>query len=239
LHEERQQLLRAARLSSLGTLAAGIAREFADPLADVTGLVDALRAGEVAAWREDEYFTAIEDRLDRMHGLLETVLDLARSPAPGPSRFVAGEVLASCRRLLAPVLRERGVELALVDVDQLVLHADRSLLLQAILDVLMYAVYAAPAGTAVTARVALDGDRCGLCITDRGPAALPDDLRCLGDAFVTMGPGEEGTGHGLSIARSILRAHGGDLAVESTPGQGTAVTLWLPRGLRGDAGAPR
>jgi PAS domain S-box-containing protein len=234
LHDERQQLFRADRLASLGVLASSIAHEIKNPLAGVTGLVRALRAGAVTAQREDEYLAAIVDGLERMHSIVQTTLDFARSRAPERSCFPVVDVLDSCRRLLAPVLRDRDVELVLVQLDGVVLDADRSLLLQAILNVIMNAVYAAPPRTAVTASAVLTEGRCGIRISDQGPGIPPGDLHRIGEPFFTTRPGGEGTGLGLSITRNILRAHGGDLAIESTVGAGTDVILWVPR-APGDA----
>jgi signal transduction histidine kinase len=234
LHDERQQLFRADRLASLGVLASSIAHEIKNPLAGVTGLVRALRAGAVTAQREDEYLAAIVDGLERMHSIVQTTLDFARSRAPERSCFPVVDVLDSCRRLLAPVLRDRDVELVLVQLDGVVLDADRSLLLQAILNVIMNAVYAAPPRTAVTASAVLTEGRCGIRISDQGPGIPSGDLHRIGEPFFTTRPGGEGTGLGLSITRNILRAHGGDLAIESTVGAGTDVILWVPR-APGDA----
>jgi two-component system sensor kinase FixL len=234
LRDEHQKLIRADRLSSLGVLAAGIAHEIKNPLAGVTGLVQALRAHTVAAQRIDEYLATILDGLARMHDVLQTTLDFAKVRAPALSCFPAAEMLESCRRLLAPVLRDRDVELVLRGLDSLVLFADRGLVMQAVVNVVMNAVSAAPAHTAVTAAGLVTAERCGIRVSDRGPGIEPGDLaRVCEPFFTTRSPGE-GTGLGLSITCDILRAHGGDLVVESAVGCGTDVTLWLPLAPAGD-----
>ena len=71
------------------------------------------------------------------------------------------------------------------------------------------------------------GDRLALVVKDRG-AGMPEDVRkkALEPFFTTKA---KGTGLGLAICRRIAESHGGTIAIESHPGQGTTVTVELPR----------
>jgi signal transduction histidine kinase len=65
-------------------------------------------------------------------------------------------------------------------------------------------------------------------ICDEGPG-IPAEIRHkVGEPFFTTKPEGEGTGLGLSITHGIMKAHGGSIEIESAPGAGTTVTLWLP-----------
>jgi signal transduction histidine kinase len=65
-------------------------------------------------------------------------------------------------------------------------------------------------------------------ISDNGPGMSPDQLKRIFDPFFTTKPVGEGTGLGLSISHGIVERHGGRIEVESTPGQGTTFTTYLP-----------
>ncbi|HVY45776.1 MAG TPA: HAMP domain-containing sensor histidine kinase, partial [Minicystis sp.] len=68
-----------------------------------------------------------------------------------------------------------------------------------------------------------------IVVADRGPGIAPEHLGKVFDRFFTTDAARDGTGLGLAIARAVARAHGGDLAVESRPGDGARFTLTLPR----------
>ena len=108
-------------------------------------------------------------------------------------------------------------------------QADRAQLMQALVNVLMNSVQAAPQGGAVTVSARADGERVGIRIEDNGAGIPKELLQRVCDPFFTTKPEGEGTGLGLAITLNIARSHGGDLAIESEVGRGTAVTIWLPR----------
>ena len=115
------------------------------------------------------------------------------------------------------------------------LRSDRPQLIQAIVNLLLNAVYAAPEASELSIELAEDGGRVGIRIVDRGAGIPPDVLGRVCDPFFTTKPEGEGTGLGLAVTLSILRANGGDLLIESAVGQGTRVTAWVPSVDEGDA----
>jgi len=122
---------------------------------------------------------------------------------------------------------DRGAELeVLADGPPVELHGDAPALEQLFLNLLFNASEALrPDGRA---RVELErgADVAVVKVIDSGVGIQPDALALLGTPFYSTKQG--GTGLGLPIARRIAAAHGGDLQVESTPGQGTTVTVRLP-----------
>lgn len=89
-----------------------------------------------------------------------------------------------------------------------------------------------PSGGAVTMSARADAGRLSPTVQDAGEGIPPDDLPCIFDKLYrarrARGRPMEGSGPGLTMARQIARAHGGDIAVESAPGRGTTFTLALP-----------
>jgi PAS domain S-box-containing protein len=227
LREEQEKLIRAEKLSSLGVLASGVAHEINNPLSGVMGLVKALRDGAVAEARKEQYFSTILDGLERMRLTVQGMLDYARLRPPSRAAFDAREMIESCLRLIAPATRKKDLAVEVAVPSGRALLADRSQLMQAVVNVVMNAVYVAPTGSAIRVALADAAGRVGICVTDEGPGIADPDLDRICDPFYTTKPEGEGTGLGLAITQNILAAHGGGLALDSAVGRGTTVTLWI------------
>jgi signal transduction histidine kinase len=111
--------------------------------------------------------------------------------------------------------------------------ADRGQLLQVLINLVLNAIDATPAGGRITlaARSGARAGREGVAVTvsDTGSGIPPEVLGKIFDAFYTTKPTGEGTGLGLSICRDIVRDHEGAIEVRSAPGGGSTFTVWLPR----------
>jgi two-component system NtrC family sensor kinase len=227
VREEQEKLVRAEKLSSLGVLASGVAHEINNPLSGVMGLVKSLRDGAVAEDRKEQYFSTILDGLERMRLTVQGMLDYARLRPPSRASFDVREMVESCLRLIAPATRKKDldVDVALPAGRQIL--ADRSQLMQAVVNVVMNAVYVAPPASVIRLTLVDGPDRVGLCVTDQGPGIDNPELARICDPFYTTKPEGEGTGLGLAITQNILAAHGGGLAIDSALGRGTTVTLWI------------
>jgi K+-sensing histidine kinase KdpD len=99
------------------------------------------------------------------------------------------------------------------------------------------AVRYSPPGSRVQVRVGLEGDAPALWIDDAGPGIPPAEREHVFDRFYRADPSREagsrtGAGLGLAIARGIVLAHGGDISVQSQPGEGACFTIRLPRDHR-------
>ena len=89
-----------------------------------------------------------------------------------------------------------------------------------------------PAGGKVEVSLTREGDRAVIAVHDTGPGIAPADVERVFQPFVRLDTARadapDGAGLGLSIARSIVAAHGGELTVETTPGAGSTFVIRLP-----------
>jgi len=229
LREEQAKLVQAEKLSSLGLLASGVAHEVNNPLSGVMGCLKALHEGRVADERRGEYLETMREGLERIQVTVQGLLDFARQRPPAPTDLDVHELLASCLRLLAPVTRHKDLRVDLgVPPGAAHVRADRSQLMQAAVNVLLNAAYAAPNGGQIVISSGSKNGAVGICVADDGPGIPADVLQRVCDPFFTTKPEGEGTGLGLAVTLGIVRAHGGDLDIQSQEGHGTTVTLWLP-----------
>lgn len=230
LGEEHARLLRAEKLSSIGQLSAGIIHEINNPLGGVMSCFKALRSGTVPERRIDDYLETIDDGLQRIATTVRGLLDYARQRPPAREPVDLAAATALSVRLVEPSMRKKGLRLVNeLPADTLHAEADRSQIMQALVNVLLNAAHAAPPDSEISLHPVLEDDRVGVRISDQGPGIPPEIRDRICEPFFTTKPEGEGTGLGLSITTGIMRAHGGALQIDSEPGQGTAVTLWLPR----------
>ncbi len=226
---EQSHLIQTEKLSSLGLLAAGVAHEINNPLAGVTSCVKTLRAGALDDARREEYFETVLEGLERIRATVRGLLDYARQTPPSPATIDVAEMASACARLVQPAARAKDVTIDIrARPGEVTVVADRSQVMQAVVNVLMNALYAAPAGDRVTVSAPRDGERAGIRIADGGPGIPGDLLDRVCDPFFTTKAEGEGTGLGLAVTLGVVRANGGELAIASEAGRGTEVTLWLP-----------
>lgn len=99
---------------------------------------------------------------------------------------------------------------------------------QALANLVVNSLRAMPGGGSLTLEVSAYGDRIVVAVADTGVGIDPDELPVVFDRFVKS-EDSPGSGLGLSIARGLVRSHGGDLQIPTSGPGGTTATLWLPR----------
>lgn len=229
---------------------ATMSHELRTPLNAVLGFADIMRQRLFGPLpdRYADYAQSIHSAGEHLLDLINDVLDVSKIEAEryqlSMERFDAREVLSDAMALVRPQADEAGVHLsAVLPTDPLPVEADRRALKQIALNLLSNAVKFTPSAGSVTVTVDGIGPYLELIIADTGTGIAPEDLKRLGRPFEQAGDGEQraqGTGLGLSLARALSELHGGRLSIESTLGEGTAVTVRLPvhrQGLATDEAA--
>jgi signal transduction histidine kinase len=222
-----ESLRRAERLKTLGEMAAGMAHEVKNPLAAIRSSAQIL-AGHVTG-KDAEFAGIVVSEVDRLNRVVNEFLDYAR-PAPlrrEPVRLIA--LLDSCLKLLAPVIRDKGINVRCVFPEaESTVSADPAQLRQVFLNLILNAVQAVEDQCCVEVSVRQSGHETRVTVKDNGSGIPSDKLKHVFEPFYTTKPG--GTGLGLPIAQRIVAEHGGRLLIESAPGKGTTATVILPGG---------
>ncbi|HEU4339398.1 MAG TPA: HAMP domain-containing sensor histidine kinase [Planctomycetota bacterium] len=232
--DTERKLFHAQRLSTTGTLAAGIAHEINNPLGGMMNAAEALRSGKLDAAKQSQYLELISDGLNRVKAIVQKILHF-RPQAYQPVPVSLRETVERAVSFLDHKASRRGVEIQNdVEADLEPVFGDALELQQAILNILMNAVDASESGKGkIRVSVRREGAHVYISIQDNGMGMSPEELdRCM-DPFYTTKDAGEGSGLGLPVAASIVENHGGRLQVRSEKGKGTTVTLELPIG--GDA----
>ena len=228
-----RQLRHADKMASLGTLSAGLAHELKNPLSAIDLnlhlLVEELRAGQALPQGATEYLEVIQTEIRRLNALAENFLRLSRPAPPNLGPVDVGDALRHVLTLVAREADDRKVEVRadLPGAGPMVL-ADEGQLCQVFLNLVLNALQAMQEGGTVRL-AAVPADIDGMVevqVADTGIGIPPDDLARIFDPYFTTRPG--GLGLGLAIAKRIVEDHRGQIAVRSTHGVGTLVSIRLP-----------
>jgi len=230
-----ERLRQTEKLTTLGSLISGVAHELNNPLTVVTGFAHLLAGAPDVPERVKRRLGQINVQAERAAKIVKNLLTFARQQPPEQRPVRLPELVDQALDLLAYQL---GVNTIQVRRDfpagVVELAADPDQLLQVLLNLLQNALHAM-AGIArervVSVRIAPAGGRVRLEVEDTGPGIPAAILDRIFDPFFTTKPPGQGTGLGLSICYGIVKAHGGDIAVENVPGGGARFVVDLPIGV--------
>ena len=232
-----------ATLEAQRRFVADASHELRTPLTSLKGLTEILMIGAHGNDRRviEQSARAIHDELDRLGRLVNDLLTLSRLDSTGgtaapvlPRRIPldACATLAAAVTQMSALAEGRGVRLVQGCAAPLWIAGDPGQLKQVLLNLLDNALRHTPEGGEVIMRGAVEGSAARLEVRDSGAGIDPRDLPHIferfyrGDASRSRATGNSGLG--LAIVRAIVEAHGGEIAVQSTPGAGACFTIRLP-----------
>ncbi|HZO89268.1 MAG TPA: ATP-binding protein [Chthonomonadaceae bacterium] len=210
--------------------------ELRTPVTSLLLSVQLLQEGAVGKLRpeQQEVIAAQRDDLERLQRMMRDLLDITRLEAGvTPPRFEIvdpRELVETAVQSVEAQAQAKGVALSREDGAALPsVRADRNLIQRVLVNLLNNAVRHTPEGGRVTVRATADGDRIRFQVQDTGIGIPAEYLPRIFERFVQVpGATRGGAGLGLSIAQTIVKAHGGDIKVESEPGKGATFTFTLP-----------
>lgn len=234
------ELQRAAQLSFVGELAAGLAHEIKNPLAGIQGVVDILIRRRDKNDPEREALEGVRHEVERIDSTVEALLDRARPRlisvrASSLSNIVARAINLARAQLANMSTGGRNVSLEFQPpVDPITIWIDPAQMEDAVLNLIINAIEAVGDDGTVKIRVARSRnerseefeDEAIVEVSDNGRGISEEDLARIFNPFFTTRTG--GTGLGLPAVRRIARAHGGRVEVNSTVGEGSTFSLHLP-----------
>jgi signal transduction histidine kinase len=225
-----QEINRKERLSELGNMAATVAHEIRNPLNSVSMGLQRLKAEFTPTGDAEEYahfLNLMQDEVHRLNTIVEQFLSLARPLKLNQEQIPVGEFLGEITTLMAADAHTTKVDIDLKVAPNLpLLRADRNYFKQLLLNLVLNGVQAMPAGGRLSMAAIAEQEFLRLDIIDQGIGIEAENLSKIFQPYFTTKA--NGSGLGLAIARRIAEAHGGKIAVESRPGQGSCFRVLLP-----------
>jgi signal transduction histidine kinase len=223
------QLLRSEKLVTAGQLAAGIAHEVGTPLNVARGRIELAMSHLGADHAEAANHKVAIDQIDRVTRLIQQLLDYVRPTPDAMQPIDPAAALVAVRDLLATQATKRGVELELDPPPRLpAIRANPDQVQQVLVNLVLNALDACDRKGRVQLSATLRGDHVVMEVRDDGHG-IPREIQAqVFDPFFTTKKRGQGTGLGLWVVAQIVRAHAGEVELESLPEQGTCIRVTWP-----------
>jgi two-component system sensor histidine kinase HydH len=229
IHELKKEVERTQRLASLGRLAAGIAHEIRNPLSSIKGF---------ATYFEERYKDIPEDQktaeimvreVDRLNRVISQLLEFARPMAVSKRPTSLQTMIQHTLKMIERDAQAKKIKIrTALSSDIGVISIDPDRMNQVLLNLYLNAMEAMDDGGTLSVDLSR-ADALGrviITVSDTGVGIKKEDLVHIFDPYFTTK--QSGTGLGLAIVHKIIESHKGEVRVESTPGQGTTVSLFIP-----------
>ena len=227
------QLRQAHKMQALGQLTGGIAHDFNNLLTVIQGSADMLRRPALPEAKRVRFAEAIVQAGDRAAALTGQLLAFARRQPLQPEVIDVNALILGMTDLLDRTLGERIKVRTSLSSDACPVETDRAQLESALLNIAVNARDAMPGGGELAIATAPhdepgSGKMIAVSVSDTGSGMDADTLSRAIEPFFTTKMAGKGTGLGLSQVYGFATQSGGDIRMDSTPGEGTRVTLLLP-----------
>jgi two-component system sensor histidine kinase HydH len=235
-----RQVLQSSKLVSIGELATGVAHEIRNPLAGIRLGLDALAPALNNSPEAREIVDALTSDIERLNRVVTDLLNFSRPQPHEPKWFDLRPLFDQACRFIRKGAEHRSIHFHIrVEPPNLRIWADQNQMHQVLLNILLNAVQAMPDGGELdlagywseNLNWSIDRERkrgYRIVIRDTGQGIPEAHIHRLYDPFFTTKP--NGTGVGLTTSYSIIREHGGELRINSKPGEGTTAQILLPEG---------
>jgi len=234
---------RGEKLASVGLLAAGIAHELNNPLTGVLTFSHLVRNQMADGSPEAEDLDLVIQETKRCATIIRRLLKFAREKTPEKRFSDINELIEDTARLIEQAAHLEDIDIILdLDEELPTVWIDEDLVKQVFMNILVNAQHAIEGDGSITIRTRhvpeYRGAEMGagpvpmveISVADTGCGIAEDDLQRIFDPFFTTKGVGKGTGLGLSISHGTIRAHGGEILVESTVGEGSQFRVYLPIG---------
>ena len=210
-------------------MAASVAHQIGTPLNLISGYVQMIQTDLPSESASAVRLRTVQEQIRKVTTIVQGLLDQARRPLLNRTEVAAGEMVEGVCELARPSLAAAGIALRTVVAPGLpVLDVDAGQLEQVLLNLITNSLDAMPEGGELLVTAGATGGYVEVTVADSGTGIDPVNVGRVFDPLFTTKEQGKGTGLGLTIARDVVAAHGGTIAVSSRRDEGTEVKVRLP-----------
>lgn len=223
------QLRHADRLATIGQLAAGVAHELNEPLANILGFAQLVQKTPTIPQQALRDIDRIVRAALHAREIINKLMFFARPKPPTQVSVKLNELVTDGLYFLQSRCSKAGIEIVLdLAPDLPEISADPTQLNQVLVNLIVNAIQAMPQGGKLKVATARKNNKIALIVEDTGVGMTDDVMAHIFIPFFTTKPVGEGTGLGLSVVHGIVTAHHGTINVESELGKGSRFEVILP-----------
>lgn len=232
--EQSAQLIQTAKMGVLGIMAAGIAHELLNPMMGIMNYAQFCRKRTAEDDPRYKVLQDIERETKRCTDIVKNVVTFSRMGQEGEEEYQKESFAAIIERVVK--LLSYRIDAEKITLTTHVAEGTPAIpmkvnaMQQVLLDLITNAMDAVKESQKkeVNVEVRKEGDFVRVTISDSGRGIAPENMEKLFAPFFTTKPAGQGTGLGLTVVRSIVHAHGGQITCQSEPGAGTTFNMLLP-----------
>jgi len=229
-HEREQLALSRERMARVGQISAGVAHAVRNPLHGLINGLDIVSARVRSDPDAEATLALMDEGMRRIDMITRRLLVLTRESPIAPRPTDIDDLVRDTRSLVATRVGQQQVPVTLALNGVGVADVDPDRVGEAVANLVSNAIDACADGGAVSIATTDAGSgRVSIEVSDTGTGIAGDQLARVFDPFYTTKPVGSGTGLGLAIAKQVVDEHGGDIVLDSRPGEGTRVRMVLPR----------
>ncbi len=227
LRQLEKEAVKNRHLTSIASLAAGVAHEIRNPLSSLKGFAVYFRE-RLAGDAEDEQMADIMiAEVERLNRVISQLIEFARPLQLKREKTNFSDLIQHSLGLIAADAKKNNVAVTIeMATDLPPVEVDPDKVKQVLLNIFLNSLAAMKAGGNLTIQLVPGANSIDVVVADTGTGIEKTDLPHIYDPYFTSKPA--GTGLGLAVVQKIMEAHGGTINVESTSGVGTTVTLLFP-----------
>jgi two-component system, NtrC family, sensor kinase len=226
----RQAMMKQDKLASIGRLSAGVAHEINNPLTTILTTAMLIREDIDSKNPIYEELGIITNEALRCRKIVASLLDFARQTQPAKKHHSINDIITECVRLTRKQAEFKDIQILETLSDKVPkLLLDKEQIQQALINLILNATDATDPGGTITVSTGLSPDNqfVDIKVMDTGKGIDAEMVDKIFEPFFTTR--DIGTGLGLAITHGIIGRHGGDISVQSLPGQGSTFIIRLPR----------
>jgi signal transduction histidine kinase len=229
LLETERHLFQAEKMSTVGTMLSGIAHELRNPLSSISAWARMLEKKGESAQEREKALGFINSSLEKSSAIIENLLKLARKKVEETISLSLNAMVEELTGNLQYLISDKSIEIRTDLRSTGTIRGNAAEIEQVLLNLVSNAVGAIDRKGTITIATMDSGRSCGLSVSDDGCGMDEQVRKSMFDPFFTTKPPGKGTGLGMRIVFKIVTAYQGRIAVDSTVGKGTKISVFFPK----------